>query len=638
MPTKDQPEKSYVVEVIPIVRGVAKSTLSYFTRENLPTGSFVRIEVRKSTVLGLVIKSFDAHSIKTDLKRSSYSLKKLSLSEKGARLSPSFIRAAESCAKYYATTIGSVLGILLPKFFLDSPQLLGSEFSPNTRSLTIKEPLLIQFSDQERYMEYMSIVRESFAKSKSVLFIAPTAEDALRAHDILSKGIKEYAYTTGDKGQKAVKDILLKIQKEKHPILFVTTPAFIAFDRPDMETVIFEKENSRTYKAMSRPFVDLRIFIEFLAKESGKTLIFGDSVLSLNSIWKEKQGKFAELSPLKWKLSHGVNARLVDMKPAVIVGEEKEKRFKIFSNELVEMIEKAQKEKRKVFLFGARKGLSPSTICKDCGSVLVCQNCSAPIVLHKMEEGRIYMCHACGAKRPSETRCDKCNSWDLTPLGIGIDRIKEELERLFPDIPISVLDKDHAKTKSKAEAIAKKFASDKGGILIGTEFALSYIEKVPYVAIVSLDSLFSIPDFGINERIFYLTSRLLEKAEFESIVQTRNIGKIILQDATKGDVLEFYRKEVKEREELNYPPFSLFIKVRIECKQSEIGKKANLLQTMFSDFKPDFIKERGMRSGKIALSMILRIKRDAWPDPELCDKLLLLTPDFLIKVDPESIL
>ncbi|MES2213918.1 MAG: hypothetical protein V4465_00795 [Patescibacteria group bacterium] len=631
-------ERLFVVEVIPIVRGLPKATLSYFTKEKLALGSFVSITVRNTKALGLIVRITDAESMKSSLKSSNFALKKLVPLKGDFSLSPSFIRAAEIASNYYATSVGSILGSTIPKALLESPELLSYGKAKEQKATLAREPLLVQLSDEERYREYKSIVRGAFARGSSVLFLVPNIEDCLRAHDLLAKGIEDFAFTTARKSPKALKETLLRAHEVRHPVLLIATPAFISFDRPDLDTIIFEKENSRSYKTLARPYIDLRVFGEFLAEQSGKTLILGDSVLSLRSLLREKQGKYAELSPLKWKTHYDAQVELIDMKAKADADDKGEPSFKIFSPELVHMIKEAILEKRKVFLFGARKGLAPSTVCRDCGTVLPCENCKAPIVLHeRMNKDRFYLCHACGAQRDAETRCGHCNSWNLVPLGIGVTRIKDEVRRLFPGTPLFVLDKEHTETAKEAARVAKEFAGDKGGIVIGTELALLYLEKVPYIGIVSLDSLFSIPDFGIHERVFYLVNRILEKAERKAIIQTRNIGKDVLVHASRGDILEFFRAEIKEREELSYPPFSIFVKITTEGSPEELTKKARFLQGIFAEHSPDFVKERGVKSGHIGLSMILRFSRTEWPKLEVLEQLALLTPDFLIKVEPDSL-
>jgi primosomal protein N' (replication factor Y) (superfamily II helicase) len=216
-------------------------------------------------------------------------------------------------------------------------------------------------------------------------------------------------------------------------------------------------------------------------------------------------------------------------------------------------------------------------------------------------------------------------------MGIGIDRIAEEVSNLFPGVHISLLDKDHASTPAQARKITKNFL-EHGQILIGTELAFLYLEKIPYAGLVSADALFSIPDFSINERIFYLVSRIREMSTQATIIQTRNIGKTILGWSVTGNILEFFRNEIVDREELSYPPVSLFIKVTLPLKTKDIQVKKESLARNFSDWKPEFVSDR------VSTSMIMRIERERWPDKELVAQLLLLSPEFLIKVDPESIL
>lgn len=631
-----------IVEVIPIVKGVTKNTLSYFAKDKFEVGNFVNIPLRKGTAKGIVVSIKSAKSARNEVRRADFMLKKLVRGQNISSLSPYFVEAARLTADFYATTVGSILGAMLPKIVLEDPSLISiseNNFEINRKS---PEPLLIQMEDIDRFREYKSQIRECFAKKCSVLFCVPTHEDALRIYEYLSKGIEQYAFTTSGKSPKELAKTLLKAKKEPHPIVFITTSSYICFQREDFQTIIMERENSRSYRTLSRPYIHIRNFLENYSKVSGKKFIMGDSVLSLETLWREKQGHYTDLSPLRWRASRDSESYLIDMKGAKSADDpEGKKVFEIFSSELKEMLSEAIEERNKVFLFGARKGLAPSTVCGDCGTVLPCTNCGSPVVLHEKKnesKERMYLCHACGAHRSALTTCDNCGSWKLIPLGIGIDRIKNEVEALYPGIQVFVLDKENAPTQAQAQKIAREFGSSRGGILIGTEMAFLYLEKVPYSAIVSLDSLFAIPDFGINERIFYLANRLRELTTRKTIFQTRNIGKQILSLANDGNILDFYRSEIDDRESLLYPPFSIFIKVTTSGTATETDAKASELRRLFIEYVPDFIRFNSTTPGIFTLSMVIRVARIHWPDPVLREKLLLLTPDFLIKVDPESIL
>lgn len=620
-----------VVEVIPVVRGITKPTLSYFTSEAFQLGDFAKIPVRNGQALAIVSRSYNARAAKDEIKKSAFSLKKLSKLDKVASLSPSFMRAVQSTADFYATTAGSILGALIPKMFLASPKLLG--VAGKEKPKAFREIRLIQLPNEERFREYRGIIRECFAKKSSVLLCAPTLEEARYAFEMLRSGIEEYAYLLSSKKPKELEATLKKVREQKHPALCIITPALISFNRPDLETIILERENSRSYRTLSRPYMHVRTFLKYLAKESGKTLIFGDAMLSLETLWREHEGEYVECTPFTWRAKSTAQTNVVDTKLD---------KYEMLSTELRALISKGLEANQKIFLFGARKGLAPLTMCGDCGSLLLCTNCQAPLVLHQKsnaEKDRLYICHHCGARRNAETRCDHCNSWKLAPLGIGTDSIAENVRKLFPEAKVFVLDKDHATTAPQARKILKEFISTDRAVLVGTEMALSYVNEIPLAAVVSLDALFSIPDFGINERIFYLINRLREITIEQFIVQTRNAREEVLRHASEGNILDFYRTEIREREELRYPPFSIFIKVSTEGTQTQLETKASYLQQLFKDQEPHFVLEsRGQKTGTKKLSMILRLSRGQWPARDIRESLFLLPPDFLIKVDPDSIL
>ncbi len=618
-------EKTYLIEVTPIGKSPAQGPLSYFSTTKLSAGDIVRVPIRTSSVPSVVLNCRNALSARSDIRRAGYLLKKIRKSDiTRVSIARETLDALEHTARFYATSVGTLIGTLMPKIFLEDL----NTFLKRTGKCRKKgegeysrETLLLQMDREERFGQYRALVRSSFARGASVMFIVPTHLDIERARADLSRGITEFVHTWSlSSKKKEIKQSWVRALEESHPILLITTPAGLLFPRADIDTVILERENSRAYRTLTRPFIHMKTFIEAWAKNADHLLVLGDSVLSLESLWREKSGAYGESAFLRWRIP-AVPTPLIDVKSK----QNENGRFEIFSPELRELITKAVSNREKIFLFGARKGLAPSTVCGDCGTVLPCLNCGAPVVLHRRGEVSVYICHACGGRRESMTTCGYCGSWKLVPLGIGTAEIARQAHELFPHTPIHILDKDHAPTDAKARTTTKKF-QEEGGILVGTELAFYHIDKIPYSAVVSLDALFSIPDFAINERIFYIVSRLRESTEKECLVQTRNIGKQILAWASLGVISDFYQSEIEERESLLYPPFSIFIKISMLEKGS--ANDLTKLKERLDRFKPDIYRD----------SLVIRLPRSLWPLEELTRELSLLPPHFSIKVDPESIL
>jgi len=615
---------SYLVEVAPLQKSPGASTLSYFSSSKIPIGSLVRVPVRKGLVLSIVLSSVDVKHAKSEIRRADFLLKKIRQSDiLPVGFSSEIIAALTKTAYYYATPLGALLSSLIPKMISDEAEKLleaplTKKHSPAVHTI---ETLPLQMESEERYGQYRALVRQSFARHSSCMVVVPTHMEIEKVRTELSRGIEDYVYTFSLSGKRSLmKQNWRKALENQHPILLITTSAGALFPRRDVDTMIIERENSRAYRSLTRPYVHFKVLIENICKCAGRQLVLGDSVLSLETLAREKNGEFGENSLIRWRLT-AARTTLVDAKAP----QSKEGGFEIFSKELKEFMTRALTNSGKLFLFGARKGLAPTTVCGDCGFVLPCLNCGAPVVLHKQGENTIYICHACRERRDSTTTCSYCGSWKLVPLGIGTVEIARQAQLLFPQHTVMVLDKDHAPTDREAMKIAQKF-KDEGGILVGTEMAFFHIESTPYSALVSTDSLFSIPDFGIHERIFYLVSRLRELTKTESLIQTRNIGKQVLAWASQGNIIDFYQSEVEERKALLYPPFSVFIKVNTLHKDSR--ESLLKLKEDLSHFNPDLFND----------SLIIRLPKESWPDAELVSKLSLLGPLFSIKVNPESIL
>ena len=612
--------KTYVMEVAPIAKN--SHTLSYFSTVKLSRGTLVEVPLRSAKTLGVVLSSRSVKTEKSTLRQASYTLKKISRNDiLDATLDPRLLDAVEETSKFYAVSTGVILSALMPKIVLEDAleMISNSQTRRRVKFKSPREPLMLQMETAERFGQYRLLVRQAFAKKGSVIFLVPTEMDVERAYEELSRGVVEFTYcfTLGKKEE--TQGVWKRALLEKHPILFITTPAGLMLPRPDIRTVIIDRENSRAYRTLARPYINFKKFVEFWHRAANIDLVMGDAVLSIESLWRERSSMHREENSLiRWRLT-AAPALLTDASSK----QSDDGRFVIFSKELESFIRRALEEEEKVFLFGARKGLYPTTLCGDCGFVLPCANCGAPVVLHKRSGQNVYVCHACGEVSDSKTLCPHCKSWKLVPLGIGTQEIARQAKLHFPEESIHILDKDHASTKAKAKNIAKKW-NEEGGILVGTELAFFYLDALPYSAIVSLDALFSIPDFTINERIFYLVSHLRELTEKETLIQSRNIGKQVLAWAASGNIIDFYQNEIREREELLYPPFSIFIKIEVSSKQYEVRE----IQEQFQKWNPDILKN----------SIIIRLPREKWPDDELREKLSLLGAQFTVKVDPETIL
>jgi len=630
-----------IITVAPIRRGVSINELSYFTTEDVPPGALVTVPIRGRLSPALVMRSVPAESMKGDIKRAKFTIKKLDKVHAKNFFRREFIEACEKTGVYFAATTGAVIHSAFPSALLLSKKAVP--VAPiNDRPRRKGESKIFQADDKERFATYKSHIREVFARGASCYFVLPSIQDIEHSYSELEKGIQEYTFILhGGLSKKELESRWEKIVTLKHPVLIIGTPLFLSVPRNDIESIIVDRESAGAYTLQTRPYVDLRIFAEEFAKAIGSDILFGDMFLRAETLYRREQGEIEAFMRPKYRLPSTAKQHIVDMRA---LGEQPAVgKIAIASPTLVELIEDVRKKGTHCFIMGVRRGFAPMTVCGDCGTVVTCTRCSAPAVLHKKhgkDELNVFLCHRCGLQQSTEYTCPHCGGWRLTPLGIGVTQAEESIRIRFPDASIFRMDKDVVKKHSEAQKIMREFYETPGSILIGTEMAVPYLtEPVSTVAILSVNSLLTIPDFRMSERVFRLLLQLRERAREHFVIQTRDMSVPIFELATSGNIGEFLRTELENRSQLGYPPFSTLIKFTYEGRKSEGQNVMSEIEKIFGAYHPvTFPSFIARVKGNFRMNALLKIPRGSWPNEELLGLIASLPQDVEVRVNPESVI
>jgi len=628
-----------LVEVIPIARGIGADVLSYFTGKNVSPGEIVKVPLRSRTVPAMIVAVRSAEEARADIRGASFETKKLEGVSGKRILSRNFILAANECAEYFATTTGSVLGSLLPKAILDSATELP-ELGETLRSVreVIPERIVMQAETSERLSHYKSLIREEFARNRSVVILVPTIQDGTLLFNELSRGIEAFAYFLhSDIPRKKMLDAWRTLGSDPHPTLSVVTGSFLCLPRNDIGVIIVEHESSRAYKLPYRPYLDIRIFAETYAGHLGARFFLADLPLRVETLGRFQNGEVDEFSKLRARSVTTAVCRIVDARRKT---DAKKRSFSSLTDELVEALSANLSEGKRAYLFTSRRGLSPMTLCGDCESVVTCNTCDAAVVLHKAGKENAFVCHSCGAVRSAHERCKTCDGWKLITLGIGIEKVKEELAARYPHVPLFVLERDSAKTHKEASLVARKFYETAPAILLGTELSIPYVEKqVGFVAVVSADSLLSLPEWRAQERLFSTLLAVRSRAREHFLVQTREPQHRVITLAKDGNVIEFFKEELGRRTTFRYPPETVLIKLSVEGTRTRVGSVLKDLETQFGPYGfLVYAPSIHLGHSRYLAHGLIRVVRAAWPDAALLRKLRALSPEVAIDVEPQNLL
>jgi primosomal protein N' (replication factor Y) len=562
---------------------------------------------------------------------------------------------------YTVSNTGTIINNLLPSVFLNNINLLEKTKNISTtidENISLEnekakqEKLIFQALTPDRFAFYRTLIRESFAKKESVFICVPTRYDIEIFKEALTKGIENYVYTFhSDISKKNLVEKYNQVVSIDHPIIIIGTGMFLSIPREDIKTIILERESSDSYKQYSRPFIDIRSFVEILSSINKIKLIFGDTILRPETLYRNETGELGEIASPLFRLPQPERQLVVNMK------NESNKKFTVISETTKDMIEYAISHNESVVLFSIRKGLAPLTICNDCGSSVLCSNCNNPMVLYgtkqentnkSINDGRIFMCNKCGKKESTMTRCQNCSSWNLVPLGIGTDRVYEEIKNLFPNTNIIQFDKENTPNEKEALEKINNFKKNPGSILIGTEMIFSYLnEQVIHSAIISIDGLLSIPSFNITQKIIHIIERLQYLTKRNLVIQTRTEDNPILNHILTGNVLYLYREDLKERKMFGYPPFKRLIKISFTGNAKETEKAEEFINKILEKYEPQIFSAFTNRArGQYTTNTIIKVDTDKWPIPstgkmlnlDLKENLSRLGNFFSINVDPEDLL
>jgi primosomal protein N' (replication factor Y) len=173
----------------------------------------------------------------------------------------------------------------------------------------------------------------------------------------------------------------------------------------------------------------------------------------------------------------------------------------------------------------------------------------------------------------------------------GTERIEEEVQQIFPEARVARMDVDSMRGKQSMSDLLDKLEKHQIDILVGTQMVVKGLDfaRVALVGILSADSLFSYPDFRVNERAFQLMEQVSGRAgrtdgAGKVIVQAYNLQHPVLQWVNEHNVRAFYDHEIKYREFFAYPPFTRLVKIIFKHKDEPkaISAAAQLAQALQS--------------------------------------------------------
>jgi primosomal protein N' len=547
----------YILEVIPIQKGIPRDTLSYYSTREIPLGALVEIPLHSKTISGIVISRNKARDLKANIRSGSFSLKPIGsvLEEKG--FPSKILMTLQELAVDTLIPLGTLITTLFPEhifFYFQQWKALTRE-NIETRIVTL--PTV------DRWDYYKTLIRESCSKKHSIQFItATTAENDALSKFLINAFDKEAVVTLSGSVSPAKREqAYKKIRESQDPLIICTTPQFFVVPSDTLGSCVIESSCSPYYVQDFTMHVDYRLIMIKLMHLFGYQAYLADSVSSpeQEDLIKNRQA-YTERTTTK------------SASPASIQIIEREALNSpyyvspIFAATTISAIQKYSDAKKPIFIFSARKGIASVTTCRDCGYTVHCPNCNNVMQLVKKnplaETDRVFHCHRCNTEIPTMNRCPNCLGWNLTPLGITTESTAEELNKFFPDTDVFQSESTTTKTDAAVKKIINAWTERKG-ILIGTQKVLPFIPDTALVIIASFEHCISIPRFQTEMETLWLFQKLYEKTTEHFLIQTKDTDNLLLNSFKKQSLSSFIAEDAHLRKLYSYPPFATLVTVTL---------------------------------------------------------------------------
>lgn len=362
--------------------------------------------------------------------------------------------------------------------------------------------------------------------------------------------------------------------------------------------VIIDEEHESSYKSEMNPKYHTIEVAKYLCMENKGVMVMGSATPSIDSYYKAAIGNY-RLLELKNRFNSNPlpNVEVVDMRVELEEGNKN-----IFSRKLYNSMKNSLLDKKQVILFLNRRGYSTFVSCRSCGYVLKCLNCDISLTYH--QKNNIAKCHYCGFKTSVPKICPECKSKYIKFFGLGTEKVEEYVNKLFPSYRTARLDIDTTSRKGSLEKIIDSFEKREIDILIGTQMVTKGLD-FPYVTLVgvlSADITLNLPDYRANERTFQLLTQVAGRAgrhdyTGEVVVQTYSPNNYAINASRSHDYIDFYEREIKLREEFNYPPFYQIINIIVLGKnETSVIKSSNKL---FQKIEGELLKHKDLKNTQI---------------------------------------
>lgn len=599
--------KEYIYNVLPAARIAGKhfSGFWYTSKEKLHTGDLVQIPLSGRKTLGVVLSEI-RETPHQPLKEISELLLPQFFTEERRRLLDWFV-------SYYHAPAGLVLHLFLTGYSKVTRK-VRKKIEDQTH-FTEKKDIKLNKEQEKAVLEivksvedqqnvsfllfgptgsgktevYLEVCKKIHSRKKQSVILVPEIALTPQTLSRFSAHFKNDVFVYHSKMTPAQKRLVMEAAYQKENAIIVGPRSALFLPYQNLGVIIFDDEHDTSFQQMDQnPHFNSRLVARKYAEFLKIPIIFGDATPEIE-LYHETQQKMPSMKLLELHKRISGSSQNIPLPEVTIVDLVQEIRRgnrSPFSQKLFNEITQTLQDKEQVFLFINRRGLASSVVCLSCSNVILCKNCSSALVLH----GDVLLCHHCGYRMVMPATCPSCKKPTLKTRGIGTERIAQEISRFFPKARTIQVDTDTIKTRAQYHAMYEKIKNHEVDIVIGTQMIAQGLDipNVKLVGVIQCDNALNLPDFHSEEHVFQLLTQVAGRAgrvqkQGKVIIQTFFPLHPVFESVKSHDYRLFYSREIIQRKDMEFPPFSHYVACIYQHKDPKIAEEqANFLTQILS--------------------------------------------------------
>lgn len=432
--------------------------------------------------------------------------------------------------------------------------------------------LLYGVTGSGKTLIYLHLINHYLSEGKTALLLVPEISLTIQTMNFFKNYFKEnIAILHSSLSDREKYNEYLKIKrKDVRVVIGVRSAIFAPLE--NIGVIIIDEEHSDTYNEYSKnPKYSTKDIAIFRSEYNNAKLVLASATPLVKDYYLAEKTKEYKLLKLLNKYNDlKLNIKIIDLK--------ENKTLSYFSKELKEKILEKLKNHEQVILFLNRKGYANYVMCSSCGEVKKCPNCDISLTYYKNDNQ--LRCSYCEHSEKYINFCDKCHEKDLNIMGVGTEKLEEELNTLFKDYKVLRMDMDTTRKKGSYEKIINDFKNHLYDILVGTQMIAKGLdfENVTLVGVINADQSLMIPTYNAIENTYSLLSQVSGRSgrsnkQGEVIIQTYNPDNYGILEVVNQDYESFYKKEIDIRKKLLYPPFSNMLTLKVKSINIDLVKE-----------------------------------------------------------------